>query len=290
VSIIYKAALLWLVVVSGFCSLSAEADTDPCFQAVHQNKVSCQIYKYDKVNFHFRDSMDVEQKVLAKRVWSKQSGKLLHVDYDFEVHCHPQLNCANTNSLTTTVLWAFRNAVLENLLYTATYLPCDPLDGQSCLDAGKAQLIAASEVAESTLAKQPTHRKKESSVNKTELVTTTLDEVMRNSRNGSEFLQQNTERVFVDMPKFAYAEANTGSYIVCQLLKSGSCQPVKGRLTYSGRSGYAEFSHNQGQDFNKGLHNFLWNFFVENRAAICSEEMKCDFEKGCSIHMSCETP
>lgn len=85
-----------------------------------------QQYRYDTINVYFRDEFYVEHKAITERVILRASGALVHANYDFEVQCHNQLDCANIEIMTEAVLWAFRNAIVENRLYEIIYEPCDP--------------------------------------------------------------------------------------------------------------------------------------------------------------------
>jgi hypothetical protein len=119
-----------------------------------------------------------------------------------------------------------------------------------------------------------------------------MDNIMRNSQNGADFRNQSVEKVFVDMPKFAITEINSGSYLLCKLEPSGICPRIDGRILDSGHSGFAEFNHELGLYVQMELNDFLLKFFVEERLMTCNQYMKCDNPLGenqrCTIQMSCE--
>lgn len=290
-----------LLLLSILASASV-ANTDPCFTVSNQSSVECRKYNYDKIAAFFRDDMLIEQKVTIKRVLSKNTGQLLHANYDFEVHCHSQLNCANFDNLTGTVLWAFRNAVLNNGLYTVSYALCNPAEDKCCREGSCTEIYGVgAEKSQRSLEKDNDNygvsietartERKERTLQKIESITNIMDNVMRTSRNGVDFREQSVEKVFVDMPKFAATEIGSGSYALCKLEPSGLCPRIEGRmLDYEGR-GDAQFTHELGVNVQKELLDFLWTFFVEERQMNCSQSMKCDNSSGndgCSIHMTCE--
>lgn len=295
-STMYKMALIFALLLGGIFTAAVDADTNPCFESAKQSSDACRHYNYDKLNAYFRDDAGVEQKVIVKRVLSKTNGQLLHANYDFEVQCHNQLTCASTEHLTTEVLWAFRNAMRNNRLYTVSYKACDPREEICCNDDGVCSEIlnvgeqgdqAAMPAKSVEILKKNKKVRTEEVLRNAEAATNIMDNVVRTASNGFDFKQQVITEVIADMPAFAYTETSSGSFTLCKLEHSGQCDKLQGRMTdYSG-SGYAEFTHDKGQNANKELSDFLWRFFAEDRGMTCNLTMKCEANDRCSIHMTC---
>lgn len=288
--VIYKMfALFALVTGAVFVSPSA-ASTDPCFESKNQGSVNCRQYNYDKLHAYFRDASHIEHKVIIKRVLSKSTGKLLHANYDFEIQCHTGLSCASSDAMAESALWAFRNAIVENSLYQIIYHACDP-SRELCCDESACQVPAGVAEPQDTnptvQRRNPRDRREDRTLEKIESVTNIMDNVARNSRNAFDFKEEVITNVVRDMPSFAYTEVNSGSYTLCKLQSSGRCERINGRMLDSGESGYAEFSHNYGQDTNKQLSDFLWEFFITERQMTCSQSMRCSADL-CTVIYQCQ--
>lgn len=284
----------------GIFTLSFDANANACFEYSKQRSEVCRQYSYDKLNAYFRDNAGIEQKVIIKRVLSKANGQLLHANYDFEVQCHNQLSCSDTDNFTTEVLWAFRNAINENRLYTISYKACDPQEQICCNDEGmcneilrvgdKSSKADISVLELESLAKRGKKIKKEQMLRNAEAATNIMDNVVRNVTNGFNFKQEVINDVLVDMPTFAYTEISSGNYTLCKLERSGLCNRISGRMSIYGDSGYAELSHDEGQNVNLDLFDFLWKFYIEDRGMTCSQTMNCGGGpiNQCEIRMTCQ--
>lgn len=277
----YQSCFAFLLLVLASFSFATEANTDPCFLSKNQSSASCAKYNYDKKYAHFRDESNIEHKVVVKRVLSKTTGKLLHANYDFEVKCHSQLNCANLSSATEAVLWSFRNAIVENRLYEVVYTPCDPsTECQVPLNAAAPQQNNQSD------------RRVDKPLQTTETITHMVSNLSNLSKNGADFKEKvaTTSASTGYLPTFAYSETSSGSgsYTLCKLERSGECARVNGRMSILNGNGYAEFEHDQGLAHQNELSSFLYNFFVQDRGMHCSQTMTCGVDNDCKIIMSCQ--
>lgn len=286
-AVLFKMGVAFLLLMLASFSFDTEANTDPCFFSKNQSSVSCAKYKYDKKYAHFRDEFNIEHKVVIKRVLSKTTGKLLHANYDFEVKCHSQLNCANLSSATESVLWSFRNAIVENRLYEIVYTPCDP-STELCCD-----LLACQIPLRAAAPKQnnQSDRRVDKPLEKIETITTIINNLSNIATNGANFKDEvaTTSATTGDLPTFAYSEisSGSGSYTLCKLERSGECTRVDGRMSIYDGSGYAEFEHDQGAVHQKEIYDFLYNFFIQDRGMHCSQTMACGTNNHCNIIMSC---
>lgn len=289
-SIIYKFFILVALLTGALFASPSAAATDPCFESKNQASVNCRKYNYDTINGYFRDHANIEHKVIIKRVLAKNTGQLLHANYDFEVQCHVGLDCSTSDAMSESALWAFRNAIVENRLYQIFYHACDP-SRELCCDESACQIPAAvgeqQDTPPAVQRKNPRDRREDRTLEKIESVTNIMDNVARNSRNAFDFKEEVITEVVLDMPTFAYTELSSGSYTLCKLQSSGRCDRINGRLLDSVDSGYAEFSHELGQDTNKQLHDFLWEFFVTERQMTCSQTMRCNANL-CTVTMQCQ--
>lgn len=297
-----RSIITHLSIIVLFCLVAVSQDvraaTDPCFYTKNQSSQQCRHYAYDKVDIFFRDAANVEQKVIAKRVKSKTTGELLHVNYDFVVTCAGA--CGATGVLAREVMWAFRNALVENRLYTkeVVSLSCDPTLEVCCDDTGCSEIFEASGDKEE-LSQDDTKLDVIKSRNKITIIeraihglssaTTIHNNIAQNSRNEAEYQQQCiVEKVFVDMPTFAYFEVANGSYRLCKLSANGECAVIDGRMIESEHSGFAEFTHQQGPDFNEELRSFVIDFYMRDRGMFCNQNMSCDAIGNCSIKLTCQ--
>lgn len=286
--LVYKSCFAFLLLVLASFSFATEANTDPCFLSKNQSSASCAKYKYDKKYAHFRDESNIEHKVVVKRVLSKTTGKLLHANYDFEVKCHPQLNCANLSSATESVLWSFRNAIVENRFYEIVYTPCDP-STELCCDLLTCQVPLRAAAPQQN---NQSDRRVDKPLQTTETITNIISNISNIAKNGADFKEEvaTTSAATGDLPTFAYSEisSGSGSYTLCKLERSGECARVDGRMSILNGNGYAEFEHDQGLAHQNELSSFLYNFFVQDRGMHCSQTMTCGADNHCKIIMSCQ--
>ncbi len=286
--LVYKSCFAFLLLVLASFSFATEANTDPCFLSKNQSSASCAKYKYDKKYAHFRDESNIEHKVVVKRVLSKTTGKLLHANYDFEVKCHSQLNCANLSSATESVLWSFRNAIVENRFYEIVYTPCDP-STELCCDLLTCQVPLRAAAPQQN---NQSDRRVDKPLQTTETITNIISNISNIAKNGADFKEEvaTTSAATGDLPTFAYSEISlgSGSYTLCKLERSGECARVDGRMSILNGNGYAEFEHDQGLAHQNELSSFLYNFFVQDRGMHCSQTMTCGADNHCKIIMSCQ--
>lgn len=280
-----------LLCIALFWSNTANAVDNPCYKTLAGGTPACAQYAYDSVEVYFRDEYNAEQKVLIHRVRQRVDGKLVHANYDFEVQCYSQVNCANTDALSTSVLWAFRNALVENRLYTIGYTLCDPREEICCDDNGLCSEILGDDepsvsTQDVTATKVPKVKKKrELSFGEADGATNLMRKAADAAQNGADFMQEVTPLTSEPI-KFFYTEINTGSYQLCAVDESrGSCDRVPGRIYSTPESFYAEFSHSQGSPFNDLLYHYISKFKHE-KLLVCNVEMKCE-SNVCSVVMRC---
>ncbi|MAD76368.1 MAG: hypothetical protein CML20_16540 [Rheinheimera sp.] len=300
----YLRQYLIALILFGITAISqdAKAATDPCFYSKNQSASNCRHYAYDSLEVYFRDADNLEQKVIAKRVKSKSTQQLLHVNYDFQAVCNG--TCIDQNTLAGEILWAFRNAIVENRLYVKEIIDihCDPTMEVCCDDTGCNQIYGVNDTQDKSHTSKPKagvksepitlagkkSKKVDRAIQNTEATTNIMDNVVRNSRNPADFTEKCTTEVFVDMPAFSYSPLGTGNYKVCKLETSGYCEPIEGYLTEYENSGFAEFKHTQGQIFNEQLRSFVSEFFMQQRGMFCNQNMSCDAIGNCTVRMTCQ--
>ena len=227
---------------------------------------------------------------IVKRVLSKTTGQLLHANYDFEAQCYSAVSCTNFNSATESLLWSFRNAIVQNRLYEITYEPCDP-NLELCCDQLSCQ-VPLRAMATASPQNDANMRKVEKGLNILEVISNIFSNASNTAVNAADLTDKiaTESSTTGDMPTFAYFEIspNTGSYKLCKLEQSGECKLIDGRILLTDGGGYAEFEHNGGLEENMELQNFLYNFFMFDRQMHCNQTMTCGADNQCNIIMSCQ--
>jgi hypothetical protein len=275
---------------------------NPCFNSLKQGSAACTSYSYDTLSIYFKDSNNKEQQFIAKRVRDKKTGRLLHVDYDFIISC--SVACGNVKDVTTSALWDWRTAYLNNKFYQKVPYVCDPTVEKCCNTTGCNQIYSdpvtdqLNAIQSQTIAQAnqgtmaSTTPKKGSMIDKplqrTESVTNIADNIIRNSQNGPE-LQTEVAKVSVQAPLFYMRISTSGGSSLC-MVSGADCIEISGYVTQSDSMADVSVRHNYGQDTNRHIERFLENYFIDNKQLICYKSSAgCgDDASSCSVVMTCK--
>ena len=278
--------MFWRIALAYLALLSINVYAEDCLKYGNKSSPSCSAFLYDTVDVFFKDSQQLEQQVLAKRVFRKSDRQLLHVDYDFEVKCN---NCAvgSTESMVDDVLWAWRQAYMENRFYTKEPDICDPTV-QACCDDFSCNDIRAVEPSPgkgdiATLSRKGGTIDKY--LDRTQKATAIVDDVMRISANASQ-LRQGVAEVAKEPAKFVFVTSDTGWKRIC-VIDEFECKLVQGNITINDNMADVDLRHQYGQNFNHELQDFLRDYLTNRKQMYCSQSMSCDSGGRCTIAMSC---
>ena len=283
------------------CSFAASANT--CFDSLNKGSSACVAYHYDTLTVYFKDANNVEHKTLVKRVIQKSNGILVHADYDFVANC--TTSCSTTDNTVNDMLWAFRNANINNSFYQKVVYMCDPTVEECCDDTGCNEIYGTEsptngEQASSHKLKTdgqwevtPLNGKKtrngdiiDKALNRTEAITNIADNVLRNTSNGQQ-VQTDMAQIVVQPMLFTIVNTSSGGVIVC-VSSGNTCDQISGSATASEDMAYFDLSHNNGQNFNLNLRNFLENHYTRDNDMICSQSSSCSSDGSrCTVHMTC---
>ncbi|WP_372628189.1 hypothetical protein [Arsukibacterium sp.] len=283
------------------CSFAASANT--CFDSLNKGSSACVAYHYDTLTVYFKDANNVEHKALVKRVIQKSDGILIHADYDFVARCTSQ--CSASNNIVNDVLWAFRNANINNSFYQKVVYMCDPTVEECCDDTGCNEIYGTESPTDGEQASShklktdgqwevtPLNGKKtrngdiiDKALNRTEAITNIADNVLRNTSNGQQ-VQTDLSQVVAQPMLFTIINTPSGGVAVCA--SSGNyCNMLSGSATASENMAYFDLSHNNGQNFNEALRGFLLSNYQQDNGMICNTSTSCSSNgDSCTIHMTC---
>jgi hypothetical protein len=104
----------------------------------------------------------------------------------------------------------------------------------------------------------------------------------------------NTQQVQVDMPQvgiqtivFYIVNKTNGSTKVC--VSSGNiCNEIPGTATVSEEIAFFDLSHNQGENFNINLINFLETTYTQENVMSCRQSSSCGSENDCTAVLTCK--
>ncbi|CAM3783364.1 hypothetical protein [Rheinheimera salexigens] len=285
-----------------FVSYNASANT--CYDSINKGSAACAAYQYDVFTLYFKDENNSEHKVYAKRVIQRSNGVLVHVDYDFVSACTSQ--CSELDNIANETLWAFRNANQNNTFYQKVVYVCDPTEEVCCNDTGCNEIYKvgnpSSELAtvkenleyhddklnEIASKRGPKYKNGDiidKGIYRTEAITNVADNMLRNSSNGQQ-VQQGMALVTVQPIQFQIFNSISGAVKIC--VSSGSfCEEIQGYGTASNNMASFELSHNQGQNFNTALRDFIERAYQVDKQMTCSQSTSCSSENHCTVRLTC---
>lgn len=278
------------------------ASANACFDSVNKGSSACTAYQYDTLTVYFKDAHNVEHKALVKRVVQKSNGVLVHADYDFVAKCTSQ--CSESDNTVNDMLWAFRNANINNSFYQKVVYVCDPTQEVCCDDTGCTEIYSVEAPADGEVSSPKklnfesqgnvtllNGKKKrngdiiDKALNRTEAISNIADNVLRNTSNGQQ-VQTDMAQVVAQPMVFQIVNTSSGGVAVC--VSSGNiCTQISGSATASEHMAYFDLSHNNGQNFNLNLRNFLENNYTRDNDMICSQSSSCSSDGYCTVHMTC---
>ena len=264
-----KKLLLLIGVYFLFTSTSTLANS--CLDSLQSSNRTCQQnYSYDVLVMYFKGADNKEHKVHAKRVRQKSTGALMHVDYDFVSSCTN--DCSSLDAKTNDILWAFRNAYMENKLYQKVIYKCDPTV-EVCCDQKRGSKNKDGDLIDKY-------------IGRADGVTNIIDKVMRNSSNGQQ-VKQDMEAATAQPLQFQIINTVSGATKVCAV--SGAyCNEIAGSATASNNMANFNLSHDKGGAFNENLRRFLDGVYRVGNEMTCSQSTSCSSDgKNCTINMAC---
>ncbi|KKO49601.1 hypothetical protein VT06_05225 [Arsukibacterium sp. MJ3] len=104
----------------------------------------------------------------------------------------------------------------------------------------------------------------------------------------------NTQQVQVDIPQvgiqpivFYIVNKTNGSTKVC--VSSGNiCNEIPGTGTVSEDMAFFELSHNNGENFNISLINFLETEYTQDNGMSCRQSSTCGSDNDCTAVLTCK--
>ena len=296
-----KKLLLLIGVYFLFTSTSTLANS--CLDSLQSSNRTCQQnYSYDVLVMYFKGADNKEHKVHAKRVRQKSTGALMHVDYDFVSSCTN--DCSSLDAKTNDILWAFRNAYMENKLYQKVIYKCDPTVEVCCDETGCTEIYDVDKPLDESrssleeiyndhqfIQKRGSKNKDGDLIDKyigrADGVTNIIDKVMRNSSNGQQ-VKQDMEAATAQPLQFQIINTVSGATKVCAV--SGAyCNEIAGSATASNNMANFNLSHDKkGGAFNENLRRFLDGVYRVGNEMTCSQSTSCSSDgKNCTINMAC---
>jgi hypothetical protein len=227
----------------------------------------------------------------------------VHADYDFVAKCTSQ--CSASDNTVNDMLWAFRNANINNSFYQKVVYVCDPTEEVCCDDTGCTEIysvgLPVDKVETSTkelnsdsdgsVAVLNSKKKRngdiiDKAIIRTEAISNIADNVLRNTSNGQQ-VQTDMAQVVAQPMVFSIINTLTGGISVC--VSSGNyCNMLSGSATASEHMAYFDLSHNNGQNFNEALRGFLLSNYQQDKGMICNTSTSCSSNgDSCTIHMTC---
>lgn len=239
---------LFFSVFSGYI----EASTNACFDLTNKNDAVCgDNYKYDTKQIFYKDSSNVEQAVFVNRVFNRGGGSLAHTDFNYQIKCGSNYACTNDSIDLDKVLWGFRNAIKNDRLY-------EYRGGKRSSDTS--WIEKANVISDSIL----------NIVDTFETEPEFSEKILKQSANGTKVL---------------FDSLDDGYYKLTIVRKgSNTIEHIPGSLTEEGN---AEFVHDKGQDINKTVFDFLWNYYVTTNSMTCNTRMNCETHDRCSVMYQC---
>lgn len=284
---IYLLPLLVLASASAY----GQSQID-CLNHLNLPSTACAQYRHDPITVFFRDQNTLEQEVTVHRI-RDNTGRVVHVDLDLKLQCVNDCS-AGVQQAVSNGLWELRAAYSRNGFYTKRWVS-DCGEGDFCHDS---KSIEDPQLSATDKHLQPDEGNVTSQRNRGRPVEDWIpiidsalnlkDRLFKDSRNEQELreqfvIEQKAPSKFIIQPR-------NGAYIVCAITnaETGDCAPIKGRLNVSDNSGFADFQHPLGQDFNDDLGRWTRDWFFNRPMPLsCSQSSRCDFNGNCTITLTC---
>ncbi|OYW92322.1 MAG: hypothetical protein B7X50_04965 [Alishewanella sp. 34-51-39] len=270
---------------------AAPVMANQCLNYLNFNQGLCGSYRYHPINVYFRDQNGVQQELTVHRIYNS-SGVPVQADLDFKVNCLGGCG-SNIESTVNTVLWAFRDAYLNNRFYTIRY--CDPLyevccDGSQCMEIlsepqSKFNSNDSFQVEELS-GRRGTRRPIEENIPIADSALNLYDRAVRTSNNEAELRQQVVAQQQASM-KFMMTVSTSGGHNVC-VITGDVCAALDGYVSVSDSFSSVQLEHNYGPKFNTELDRWLRDWFSnQTQQKTCTQSMSCDVTGRCTITMRC---
>lgn len=293
--------LLFIISIS-FLFTPHFAQANNCLDSLQSNNRICQqSYAYDVLAMYFKDASNKEHKVHVKRVREKLTGTLVHADYDFVSNCTN--NCLSLDEQANDILWAFRNAYIENKFYEKIIYQCDPTEERCCDNTGCNQILAVEPLNDNVLIedvntgtdnqfilnKGGKHKDGDiidKGINRIEGITNIIANILGYSDNGQQ-VKQDMETATAQPLQFQIINTVSGTTLVCAV-SGTTCNQIAGSATTSNSMANFDLHHNNGAAFNKNLRNFLETVYERDNGMSCYQATSCNVDSTmCTVTLRC---